>query len=76
MSSSTTHAIIGGVAGLALLRLAPELVPPALDQLTGGPGLVRDLAVLALTALLATWPDIEEPGSWIAQRVRGVCVLL
>lgn len=71
MSGFGTHMLIGGVAGLALLRFAPGAVPPAAHQLVGG-----DLAVIALSAMLATWPDIDEPGSWISQQVAAVCSLL
>lgn len=76
MSSAPVHLLLGGVAGLALLRLAPDLVPPALAQLAGGHLVVRDLAVVVLSAVLATWPDAEEPGSWIARRIGTAATLL
>jgi membrane-bound metal-dependent hydrolase YbcI (DUF457 family) len=76
MSSGPTHLLIGGVAGLALVRLAPAVVPPALAQLVGGNVVVRDLVVVALSAMLASWPDIDMPGSWIARRVGIAASLL
>ena len=85
MSGFQTHMLIGGVAGLALGR-ALELagVSPALGldmmlvQHLGRSGaswasLVNTgLPLVTLSALLATVPDIDEPGSYIARRAEAV----
>ncbi|KAB8140793.1 metal-dependent hydrolase [Chloroflexia bacterium SDU3-3] len=83
MSGYQTHMFIGGVAGLALVRaLAASGQPPALGftpvfvQHFGRNGpLLADLAVIAASALLATVPDIDEPGSFIARRAQAVIAL-
>jgi membrane-bound metal-dependent hydrolase YbcI (DUF457 family) len=63
MSSGKTHLLIGAVAGLSLsTRVAPEL------------GLPVHGAVAAVSALLATWPDLDEPGSWLSRRLRTATI--
>ena len=85
MSGFQTHMLIGGVAGLALGQ-ALELVgiSPALglDMMLvqhlgrSGPSwaslVSTGLPLVALSALLATVPDIDEPGSYIARRAGAV----
>lgn len=65
MSGYATHALIGAVGGLALTRVvsiqSSDFSPAA-----------TELAVIAASALLATWPDIDEPNSFIGRRVRAV----
>jgi len=88
MSGFQTHMLIGGVAGLALGR-ALDLVgsSPALGldttiaQHLGGFGAAwaalvgTGLPLVILSALLATIPDIDEPGSFIARRAHTVITL-
>ncbi|HEU4325404.1 MAG TPA: metal-dependent hydrolase [Roseiflexaceae bacterium] len=76
MSSWATHMLIGGVGGLALMQAAPGIVPRGLVELAGGRPLVVELAVIGLSAVLATWPDIDEPGSWLSRRVAAVLTVL
>lgn len=88
MSGFQTHMLIGGVAGLALGRaldlfgIAPTLgLDMAMTQQLGrsGTGWVSlvstGLPLIALSALLATVPDIDEPGSFIARRAHAVVTL-
>lgn len=65
MSSCTTHMLIGGVAGLALARVVGT------GSVPGIPPLLVEGAIVAGSALLATVPDIDEPGSWIGRRVHA-----
>jgi membrane-bound metal-dependent hydrolase YbcI (DUF457 family) len=68
MSSYATHMLIGAVGGLALTRMlspsSPDFSP-----------IVVELGVIAASALLATWPDIDEPKSFIGRRVRAVVAM-
>lgn len=61
MSSYLTHMTVGAAGGVLLTSLAPGLVP-------GDPALMS-VAVPALSALLALWPDIDHPEAWISRRV-------
>ena len=88
MSGFQTHMLIGGVAGLALGR-ALELfgISPALGldtmivQHLGRSGaswaslVSTGLPLIALSALLATVPDIDKSGSYIARRAEAVVTL-
>jgi len=80
MSGFHTHMLIGGVAGLALFRALPLFgggaalgISPIITQQAGGATLA--LPLIILSALLATVPDIDEPGSFIARRVHTVVTL-
>jgi hypothetical protein len=64
MSRCGTHLLIGAVGGLALLQ-AHQGTMPAL------PPNLEPLILIGGSALLATWPDIDEPRSWIGRRMRG-----
>lgn len=88
MSGFQTHMLIGGVAGLALGRaldlvgISPALgLDTMLIQYLGRSGaswaslLSTGLPLVALSALLATVPDIDEPGSYIARRAEAVVTL-
>jgi membrane-bound metal-dependent hydrolase YbcI (DUF457 family) len=64
MSSGQTHMIIGAFAGAVVsTRLAPHLPLPAHAVAAG------------LSALAATWPDLDEPGSWPSRRLRAASIL-
>jgi membrane-bound metal-dependent hydrolase YbcI (DUF457 family) len=69
LSSYGTHMLIGAVGGLALTRLvnvhSPDMAP-----------IVVEGVVVIGSALLATWPDIDEPNSFIARRARAVVTLI
>ena len=80
MSGFQTHMLIGGVAGLALFRALPLFgggaalgISPIITQQAGGVALA--LPLIMLSALVATVPDIDEPGSFIARRVHTVVTL-
>ena len=88
MSSFQTHMLIGGVAGLALGRalelfgLSPALgLDTMIMQHLGRSGaswaslVSTGLPLIALSALLATVPDIDEPDSYIARRAEAVVTL-
>jgi len=88
MSGFHTHMLIGGVAGLALFRALPlfgdgaalgfdTTITQHLGRF-GAAGAVligTGLPLVALSTLLATIPDIDEPGSFIARRARTVITL-
>jgi membrane-bound metal-dependent hydrolase YbcI (DUF457 family) len=68
MSGYATHMLIGAVGGLALTRSVNFHSPdfsPATTQ----------LMIVGASALLATWPDIDEPRSFISRRVRAVVMI-
>jgi membrane-bound metal-dependent hydrolase YbcI (DUF457 family) len=75
MSSYTTHALIGATGGVALERGLTLLngVHPMIALEAGG---ARMAGFALASALLATWSDIDEPGSFISRRVRLVLTLL
>lgn len=68
MSGYATHMLIGAVGGLALTRVvnfsSPDFSPATVE-----------LMVVGASALLATWPDIDEPRSFISRRVRAVVTI-
>jgi membrane-bound metal-dependent hydrolase YbcI (DUF457 family) len=78
--------LVGAAGGLALARflaLHPTLAGrdgTAEIPLAGHPGALRGVLALAGlvagSAVLATWSDIDEPGSWIARRARTALTLL
>ncbi len=70
LSSYGTHLLIGGVGGLALTRVLPA------GSLFGISPLWAEIALIGGSAVLASWPDIDEPGSWISRRVRLAVVLV
>lgn len=69
MSGYVTHMLIGGVGGLVLTRIATINSPDLTPTLAEG-------VVIVGSALLATWPDIDEPKSFIARRARAVITLI
>lgn len=82
MSGFQTHALVGGVGGLGLVTLVeatrPELLPErvwVIGPVLGVPGGGAGVAVIAASAFLALAPDIDEPHSFVAQRVREVLLL-
>lgn len=82
MSGFQTHAFVGAVGGLSLVRLVeatrPELLPErigVLAPIVGVPGGAGGAAVIVASAFLALVPDIDEPHSFVAQRVREVLTL-
>jgi len=83
MSGFQTHALVGAVGGLGLVTLLeatrPDLLPErigALAPIVGVPGGAGGVALIAASALLALTPDIDEPKSFVAQRVREVFTLV
>ena len=69
MSSGKTHMLVGGVAGMAVARwLGLPLLEATTQSLLGW-------GAVAASTVLATLPDIDQPRSWIAQRVRLVVTL-
>lgn len=82
MSGFQTHAFVGAVGGLSLVTLLeatrPELLPERIGlvaPIVGVPGGAGGAAVIAASAFLALIPDIDEPNSFVAQRVREVLTL-
>jgi hypothetical protein len=77
MSAYATHILIGCAGGLVLARGVELLVPGVLDVAgVGEPTVMRDIGFAAASGFLATWPDIDEPGSFISRRVRMVLALM
>jgi membrane-bound metal-dependent hydrolase YbcI (DUF457 family) len=76
MSGYATHLLIGGVGGLALTRLLPADALPtaaaALPLLRHAP----EAVVVLASAFAASWPDIDEPGSFVSQRVRWTVTIV
>ena len=73
MSGFITHALIGAVGGLALAHV------PGVSTLLGdfyGERELTPLVLAATSAVLATWPDIDEPGTWISHRAPHVLALM
>jgi|GEM_PF-958819 len=68
MSGFATHMLIGAAGGMTLAAVAGGnewcLEPHCLASMSRGGGLVMGSMVLA------TLPDIDEPNSWIGQRVK------
>jgi membrane-bound metal-dependent hydrolase YbcI (DUF457 family) len=60
MSGYLTHMAIGAAGGILLARAAPELAP--IEPALLGP------ALAVVSAVAATWPDIDIEGSWISER--------
>lgn len=82
MSGFHTHAVVGAVGGLSLVTLVeatrPDLLPERIGlvaPIIGVPGGAGGAAVIAASAVLALVPDIDEPQSFVAQRVREVLTL-
>jgi membrane-bound metal-dependent hydrolase YbcI (DUF457 family) len=73
MSGIQTHMLIGMAGGLALTQvLRVPVVCETMDLCApaGPPGILRDAGVVVASAFLASWPDIDEPNSFISRRVR------
>lgn len=89
MSSGSTHMVIGGVGGMALavglahwapdvIRTAETTVPawPGLTQISAVvPGGITGAVLVIVSAVLATWPDIDTGESFMARRVRFVMTI-
>lgn len=82
MSGFQTHAFVGAISGLSLVSLVeatrPELLPErigVLAPIVGVPGGAGGAVVIVASAFLALVPDIDEPHSFVAQRVREVLTL-
>src|SRR5579859_7248017 len=70
MSGFRTHMLIGAVGGLTAFRMAQAVAPATLTVWVGNralPSNVIGLGCVALSAYLALWPDIDEPGSHISR---------
>src|SRR5512139_1391228 len=83
MSSFHTHMLIGAVGGLAVFKITEHLAPSALsmhidiaDSTYAIPPSAIGLTAVAVSALLAVWPDIDESGSWISHQASHVMWLL
>lgn len=82
MSGFQTHALVGGVGGLGLVTFLEAAYPAVLPErigvissVVGIPGGVGGAAVIVASAFLALIPDIDEPHSFVARRVREVLLL-
>lgn len=75
MSRVGTHMLIGAVGGLALARLVGPQALPFDVSASLGPN-SHTLVFAGGSALLATLADIDEPNSWIGQRVRWILSVL
>jgi membrane-bound metal-dependent hydrolase YbcI (DUF457 family) len=83
MSGFQTHALVGAVGGLGLVTVVeathPALLPTqvfGIPALLGVPGGAAGAALIIASAFLALVPDIDEPHSFVAQRVREVLLLV
>jgi membrane-bound metal-dependent hydrolase YbcI (DUF457 family) len=76
MSSYTTHLLIGGVGGLALTRVLPPDLLPAVTGALPLPAQMPEAVIVAASAIAATWPDIDEPNSFAGRRVRWTITIL
>jgi len=54
--------LIVAVGGLALITIA--------DILPGHPPTLAERLIVVVSAVAATWLDLDEPGSWLSRRVR------
>ncbi len=77
VSSFRTHMFIGAVGGLGLYKFAEHVVPTAVSihvKVAGVSYAIPPAAVgigcIVISAYLALWPDIDEPGSHISHRAR------
>lgn len=71
MSSAPVHALVGAVGGMALARLGAVMpIPEAIPGLLGDGRMLAPGGVLVIlvSAVLALWPDLDEPSSMIARR--------
>jgi len=81
MSGFHTHAWVGAVGGLALVRLLEATGSDLLARIGAGAaiggsgGSTGSAVVIGASALLALLPDIDEPNSFVAQRARAVLTL-
>lgn len=71
MSGFQTHMLIGAAGGF-LLTDALRLIDPQIVERAAVGSLQGDVAILVISAIAATWPDIDEPGSWMSRRVALV----
>ena len=82
MSSWRTHALIGGVAGLALARALDTLPHGAIGRLAaaqlqaaGVAGALLTIGLVAGSAVLALLPDIDERHSKVSQWAHAIIAL-
>src|SRR5437868_1606375 len=71
MSGFHTHMLIGGVGGLTAFKMMEALAPTAVTVQFGSytlPSSVVEIGCIVVSAYLALWPDIDEPGSHISHR--------
>lgn len=76
MSGYKTHMVIGAVGGLGLALLLDARLPQIGPPLPLIPNGYSGLGLIAGSAVLATWPDIDQGQSWIAQRSRRVLTVV
>jgi membrane-bound metal-dependent hydrolase YbcI (DUF457 family) len=77
VSGFRTHMLIGAVGGLALVTAANHLAPSTIGSLLPGqPRLYAEALIISASAVAATLPDIDEPGSWLSRRVHTALALL
>lgn len=77
MSGFKTHVVIGAVGGLALVRAAERFAPNLPESLLPGqPRLYAEALIILVSAVAATLPDIDEPGSWLSRRVHSALTIV
>ncbi len=82
MSGFRTHMLIGAVGGAALAKALTvyALLPlPTGDAQLGEPYMplgLTGIGIIIGSAVLATWPDIDEPGSWPARRLKAAVTMV
>src|SRR5689334_16590373 len=82
MSSFRTHMLIGAVGGLALARWVQYSqmlqLPTGVWQLGTSyvPLGLTGVGLIVGSALGCTWPDLDEPGSWPARRLKSAVALI
>jgi membrane-bound metal-dependent hydrolase YbcI (DUF457 family) len=76
MSGYATHLLIGAVGGLALTRLLPDAALPSASAAVPLLEHTPEGVVVLTSAFAASWPDIDEPGSFVSRRVRWTITIL
>src|SRR5579859_5945990 len=83
MSGYHTHMLIGAVGGLSTYKAVDLVAPSAIamritvaNQVYPVPPVIIGSTWVVASALLALWPDIDEPRSWISHRAIHLMWLL
>ena len=72
MSSAKTHILIGGAGGIAAASYTAVL--PAFSHPIHS--LTATVLITITSGILATWPDIDQPNSYISKRIESLSLLL